>query len=334
MKPHKKHHEPLLQQQQSNSELSIQSMHPLKHFIGNSDRNLSKPNSGGHNSTVPGLNLRNDSPEPFNPTNPTIIRVNGLIKCFGLNRVLDGIDMEVGRGEVVSLMGQSGGGKTTLLRCINLLEEPSEGVIEVEGEIVSSGGTSLKRKSRVALRQKVGMVFQNFNIFQHLTAVENVALPLLRVANLDQSEALRRSFELLDMVGLAQKALSMPPTLSGGQCQRVAIARALALRPIALLFDEPTSALDPESSQEVLNVMRELSRQGMTMIVSTHEVGFALEASDRVIFMDRGKILDSGSPDEVIRCPRTQRAKEFFGGYVRHGGPDLAGGSSFGTDVR
>ncbi len=334
MKPYQKRYESLPHEQQSNSEFSIPFMRSLKHFIRNGDAILSESTSGGQHSTAPGMNVRNDSADAVNPTNPAIIRVNGLIKCFGSNRVLDGIDMEIGRGEVVSLMGQSGGGKTTLLRCINLLEEPSEGVVEVEGEIVSSGGTSLKRKSRVALRQKVGMVFQSFNIFQHLTAVENVALPLLRVANLDQREALRRSFELLEMVGLAQKALSMPSTLSGGQCQRVAIARALALRPIALLFDEPTSALDPESSQDVLNVMRELSRQGMTMIVSTHEVGFALEASDRVIFMDCGKILDSGSPDEVIRSPRTQRAKEFFGGYLRPSGPDLTGGSSLGADVK
>jgi ABC-type polar amino acid transport system ATPase subunit len=248
-----------------------------------------------------------------------VIRAENLVKRFGHNRVLDGIDLVIRRGEVVSLMGQSGGGKTTLLRCINLLEEPTEGVVEVDGQVVSEDGHSLHRAHRVHLRQRVGMVFQSFNLFQHLTAAENVALPLLRVGRAERGEAVRRSVELLARVGLAEKALELPARLSGGQQQRVAIARALALAPVALLFDEPTSALDPESSQEVLKVMRELSMQGMTMLISTHEVGFALEVSDRIVFMDRGRIVQAGPPREVVFGSSSDRAREFFAGFVRYG---------------
>jgi ABC-type polar amino acid transport system ATPase subunit len=248
-----------------------------------------------------------------------VIRAEHLVKRFGGNRVLDGIDLVISRGEVVSLMGSSGGGKTTLLRCVNLLEEPTEGVVEVDGEVVSKDGHSLHRARRVQLRQRVGMVFQSFNLFQHLTAAENVALPLLRVARADREQAVARSVELLARVGLADKALELPARLSGGQQQRVAIARALALRPVALLFDEPTSALDPESSQEVLKVMRELSTQGMTMLIATHEVGFALDVSDRIVFMDRGRIVHAGPPREVVFGSASQRAREFFAGFVRHG---------------
>jgi len=185
--------------------------------------------------------------------------------------------------------------------------------------VVSKDGHSLHRARRVQLRQRVGMVFQSFNLFQHLTAAENVALPLLRVARADRHEAVARSVELLARVGLADKALELPARLSGGQQQRVAIARALALRPVALLFDEPTSALDPESSQEVLKVMRELSTQGMTMLIATHEVGFALDVSDRIVFMDRGRIVHAGPPREVVFGSASERAREFFAGFVRQG---------------
>ena len=248
-----------------------------------------------------------------------VVRVEKLVKCFGDNRVLDGIDLVIRRGEVVSLMGQSGGGKTTLLRCINLLEEPTAGIVEVGGELVSKDGECLHRSRRVQLRQRVGMVFQSFNLFQHLTAAENVALPLLRVGKADRTEAVRRALDLLARVGLADKALELPARLSGGQQQRVAIARALALRPVALLFDEPTSALDPESSQDVLGVMRELSTEGITMLVSTHEVGFALDASDQIVFIDRGKVVHAGPPHEVVFGSASERAREFFAGFVRYG---------------
>ena len=247
-----------------------------------------------------------------------VVRVEKLVKSFGHNRVLDGIDLEIKRGEVVSLMGQSGGGKTTLLRCINLLEEPTAGVVEVGGEMVSENGKCLHRARRAQLRQRVGMVFQSFNLFHHLTAAENVALPLLRVGKVERGEAVRRSVDLLARVGLADKALELPARLSGGQQQRVAIARALALRPVAMLFDEPTSALDPESSQEVLGVMRELSTEGITMLVSTHEVGFALDASDRIVFIDRGKVVHAGPPREVVFGSASERTREFFAGFVRH----------------
>ena len=253
------------------------------------------------------------------PEDAAVVRVEKLVKCFGSNRVLDGIDLDIAKGEVVSLMGQSGGGKTTLLRCINLLEEPTEGVVEVGGEVVSKDGECLHRARRVQLRQRVGMVFQSFNLFQHLTAAENVALPLLRVGKMERAEAVRRAVDLLGRVGLAGKALELPSRLSGGQQQRVAIARALALRPVAMLFDEPTSALDPESSAEVLTVMRELSTEGITMLVSTHEVGFALDASDRIVFIYRGKVVQAGPPREVVFGSASERARDFFAGFVRLG---------------
>jgi ABC-type polar amino acid transport system ATPase subunit len=247
----------------------------------------------------------------------SVIRVENLVKSFGHNRVLDGIDLVVNRGEVVSLMGRSGGGKTTLLRCLNLLEEPTDGVVMVDGDVVSRDGKSLHRAQRVQLRQRVGMVFQNFNLFQHLTAAENVALPLLRVGKVERGEAVTRAVDLLARVGLADKTLELPARLSGGQQQRVAIARALALRPVALLFDEPTSALDPESSREVLEVMRELSTEGITMLVSTHEVGFALDASHQIVFIDRGRVVHAGPPREVVFESESERTREFFAGFVR-----------------
>ena len=267
-------------------------------------------------------------PETVGPGAPRVragapvLEVRGVTKAYGDQDVLKGIDLIVGEHQAIALIGASGSGKSTLLRCINLLEEPTEGVVEVAGQVVSKDGDSLHRARRVQLRQRVGMVFQSFNLFQHLTAAENVALPLLRVGKADRADAVRRAVDLLARVGLADKALELPARLSGGQQQRVAIARALALRPVALLFDEPTSALDPESSQEVLGVMRELSTEGITMLVSTHEVGFALDASDRIVFIDRGKVVQDGPPREVVFGAASDRAREFFAGFVRFHGAE------------
>jgi len=246
------------------------------------------------------------------PEDAAVVRVEKLVKCFGSNRVLDGIDLDIAKGEVVSLMGQSGGGKTTLLRCINLLEEPTEGVVEVGGEVVSKDGECLHRTRRVQLRQRVGMVFQSFNLFQHLTAAENVALPLLRVGKVERAEAVRRAVDLLGRVGLADKALELPSRLSGGQQQRVAIARALALRPVAMLFDEPTSALDVELVREVLDVIESLAQEGMTMVVVTHELRFAQHVASAVLMMDEGRIVEEAPPTEFFSAPKAERTRRFL----------------------
>jgi len=231
--------------------------------------------------------------------------------------VLRGVDLDVGRAEVVSVIGRSGSGKSTLLRCLNLLEQPSGGTIEVGGERVYGYGRALRGRELVALRRRIGMVFQSLCLFPHLSAVENVALPLIRGLGLGQDEAIRRSLGFLGRVGLADRALELPRRLSGGQQQRVAIARALALRPVALLFDEPTSALDPESTAEVLAVMRELRDEGMTMIVVTHELGFAADASDRVGFIADGAFLEIGPPGDILQNPRHDRTREFVSQYLR-----------------
>jgi ABC-type polar amino acid transport system ATPase subunit len=231
--------------------------------------------------------------------------------------VLRGIDLDVSRAEVVSVIGKSGSGKSTLLRCLNLLEQPTGGAIEVGGEHVYGAGRALRGRELVALRRRIGMVFQSLCLFPHLSAVENVAMPLIRGLGVGHEEAVRRSVEFLGRVGLADRALELPRRLSGGQQQRVAIARALALRPVALLFDEPTSALDPESTAEVLAVMRELRDEGMTMIVVTHELGFAGEASDRIGFIDDGAFLEIGPPDGILENPRHERTREFVSRYRR-----------------
>jgi ABC-type polar amino acid transport system ATPase subunit len=245
-----------------------------------------------------------------------VIRVRQLSKSFGDAAVLSGIDLDVGRGEVVSVIGKSGSGKSTLLRCLNLLEQPSGGTIEIGGEQVYGDGRVLRGRELVALRRRIGMVFQSLCLFPHLSAVENVALPLIRGLGLTGEEAVRRSVEFLGRVGLADRALEFPRRLSGGQQQRVAIARALALRPLALLFDEPTSALDPESTAEVLAVMRELGAEGMTMVVVTHELGFAQEVSDRVGLIDSGAFLEIGPPGDILRNPRHQRTREFLAQFL------------------
>ncbi|WP_458117366.1 amino acid ABC transporter ATP-binding protein [Arthrobacter sp. D2-10] len=235
------------------------------------------------------------------------IRVRNLRKSFGSNVVLDSVDLTVHKGEVVTILGRSGGGKSTLLRCLNLLETPDSGTIEVAEHKVFADNRPADKRHLVALRRSIGMVFQSFHLFPHLTAVENVALPLMHVRGHSEDQALAESIELLDRVGLIDRCLIRPAQLSGGQQQRVAIARALALKPEALLFDEPTSALDPESTVEVLDVMKKLSADGMTMVVVTHELAFAMGVADRIVLMDTGRVIENGSPQDVLQStdPRT-----------------------------
>lgn len=236
-----------------------------------------------------------------------MIEIKNLHKFFGSLHVLRGIDLTVAEGEVLAILGPSGSGKSTLLRCINRLEEPTSGTIVVDGDAVTGHGVDLIR-----LRSKVGMVFQSFNLFPHLTALQNITLPLERAGRVPPPEAKERGLALLERVGLADKSDSYPAQLSGGQQQRVAIARALAMKPKVMLFDEPTSALDPEMIQEVLDVMRNLTKESITMLVVTHELGFAREAADRVVFMDGGVIVEEGAPEEFFRNPREERTKAFL----------------------
>lgn len=246
------------------------------------------------------------SPEP-------VIRISGLRKSFDGRLVLDDVHLEVGRGRIVSVIGQSGGGKSTLMRCVNLLERPDRGTVEVAGEVVHDDGRMVCR-DLPRLRRTVGMVFQRFHLFPHLTAVENVVLAQRR-AGVPEKEALERAVALLRRVGVAHRGLAQPEQLSGGEQQRVAIARALALKPEVLLFDEPTSSLDPEATREVLSVMRELAADGMTMMLVTHELPFAREVSDHVVFVDGGRIVEEGHPDEVLGSPAQPRTREFLASY-------------------
>ncbi|MFZ5814438.1 MAG: amino acid ABC transporter ATP-binding protein [Bacillota bacterium] len=236
-----------------------------------------------------------------------MIKIQGLHKKFGKLHVLKGIDLEVGQGEVVCVIGPSGSGKSTLLRCINRLEAPTEGTVSVAGTPVPSGGKALDQ-----VREELGMVFQRFNLFPHKTALQNVTLGPIRVRKMEPSAAEALGLQLLEKVGLADKANAYPAHLSGGQQQRVAIARALAMQPKAMLFDEPTSALDPELVGEVLEVMKALAREGMTMMVVTHEMGFAREVAHRVIFMDEGRIVEEGPPEQIFREPREERTRTFL----------------------
>lgn len=241
-----------------------------------------------------------------------MIRVEGVHKHFGTLHVLRGITFEVARGEVVVIIGPSGSGKSTLLRCINLLVEPDGGRVFLEG--VQVNRPSIRREW---VRQQVGMVFQSFNLFTHLTALQNVMLGLVRVKGTHKEPAEAKAKELLRRVGLAEKAHAYPAQLSGGQQQRVAIARALAMEPKAMLFDEPTSALDPEYIREVLDVMTALARDGMTMIVVTHEMGFASSVANRILFMDGGIVLEEGTPEEVFQRPQQERTRMFVSKILR-----------------
>jgi ABC-type polar amino acid transport system ATPase subunit len=245
-----------------------------------------------------------------------MLRLQGVRKRFGRLEVLKGIDLEVGKGEVVCVLGPSGSGKSTLLRCINLLEPPEEGRILLEGRDICKGpesGTGEESWELNFVRQRVGIVFQQFNLFPHRTALQNVTMAPEKVLDRSRAEARAKGTELLTRVGLADKLDEYPERLSGGQQQRVAIARALAMDPHVMLFDEVTSALDPELVKEVLDVIRELSREGMTMVVVTHELGFARDVGDRVVFMDGGVIVEEGPPGEVLESPREERTKRFLG---------------------
>lgn len=245
-----------------------------------------------------------------------LVRVRGLRKSFGLHRVLDGIDLDVHEGEVTVMLGPSGSGKSTLLRCVNHLEKPDAGFVEVAGELIGyrhEQGKLRELRHRAITRQRsrIGMVFQQFNLFGHMTVLENIIEGPL-AAGTARKEAAVRASELLARVGLAGREGSYPRQLSGGQQQRVAIARALALQPRLLLFDEPTSALDPELVGEVLSVIRDLAQSGMTMIVVTHEIGFAREVADSVVFLDDGRVVESGAPARVLTDPGHERARAFL----------------------
>jgi polar amino acid transport system ATP-binding protein len=242
-----------------------------------------------------------------------VLALEGVHKSFGDLHVLRGIDMQVGRGEVVCVIGPSGSGKSTLLRCINLLEPPDDGQILIEGRAITGGAEDLNY-----VRRRIGIVFQQFNLFPHKSALENVSLAQEKVLDRSDREADEKSRSLLERVGLADKLDEYPDRLSGGQQQRVAIARALAMDPYLMLFDEVTSALDPELIKEVLDVMRELAAEGMTMVVVTHEMGFAREVGTQVVFMDQGAVVERGSPVEVLDNPREERTKRFLGLVLEH----------------
>jgi polar amino acid transport system ATP-binding protein len=249
------------------------------------------------------------------------VEIRGVTKSFGANRVLDAVDLTVCPGHVTVIVGPSGAGKSTLLRTINHLEKPDAGYVRVNGELIGvrQHGDRLKELSERAIlnqRAEIGFVFQSFNLFPHLTVLENVAAAPVATGRATKTEARERASELLERVGLADKVDAYPRRLSGGQQQRVAIARALALRPGVILFDEPTSALDPELVGEVLAVMKDLAGTGTTLIVVTHEIGFAREAADRVVFMDGGKIVEMGRPEDVIGNPQHPRTKAFLSRFL------------------
>jgi polar amino acid transport system ATP-binding protein len=243
-----------------------------------------------------------------------VVSIKGLVKSFDGRIVLEDIDFAVSRGNIITIVGSSGGGKSTLLRCINLLERPDRGTIEIVGQPVFSGA-KVVCPDLAKLRQSVGMVFQRFHLFPHLTAIENVMLAQMKSAKASEEAALNNAVRLLRRVGLSHRAFAFPEQMSGGEQQRVAIARALALQPKVLLFDEPTSSLDPESTGEVLRVMRELADDGMTMVIVTHEVAFAREISDWIVFVDGGRILEQGPPHQVIDAPQQIRTKAFLASY-------------------
>ncbi|NFG63247.1 MULTISPECIES: amino acid ABC transporter ATP-binding protein [unclassified Clostridium] len=236
-----------------------------------------------------------------------MIYVKDLHKSFGKHEVLKGIDCHIKKGEVVVVIGPSGSGKSTFLRCLNLLEDPSSGVVEFEGKDITSKAVDINK-----MREKMGMVFQQFNLFPHKTVLNNITLSPMKVKKLSKQKAESKAVDLLDKVGLKDKANEYPASLSGGQKQRIAIARALAMEPDVMLFDEPTSALDPEMVGEVLSVMKNLASEGMTMVVVTHEMGFAREVGDRILFMDEGNIIEEGTPEEVFKNAKSPRTIDFL----------------------
>ncbi len=249
-----------------------------------------------------------EAPASAGSSDAPVVQIRGLHKSYGDNEVLRGIDLDVHRGEVVVVLGPSGSGKSTMLRCVNLLETPTSGSIVVEGVDITKRGVDINK-----VRSTLGMVFQQFNLFPHLSAKRNVMIAQQKVLKRSREEAERIAVEELSKVGLADRVDFMPSQLSGGQQQRVAIARALAMNPHVMLFDEATSALDPELVRDVLGVMRELAREGMTMIVVTHEMQFARDVADRVVFMDGGVIVEEGAPGEVFDHPKSERTKDFLG---------------------
>ena len=236
-----------------------------------------------------------------------MIKIRNLHKSFGDLEVLKGIDLEIKKGEIVTIVGPSGSGKSTVLRCMNLLEVPTTGQIIFEGTDITD-----KKVNIDEVRQRIGMVFQNFNLFPNMTVLDNITLAPMRLKKLSKEEANKKAEGLLDRVGLLDKKDSYPSQLSGGQKQRIAIARALAMEPDMMLFDEPTSALDPEMVKEVLDVIKELAEEGMTMAIVTHEMGFAKEVADRLLFVDGGKIIEDDKPEVVFENPKNERAREFF----------------------
>mgnify|MGYP000760341654 CR=1 FL=1 len=236
-----------------------------------------------------------------------VFEMRNARKAFGLLEVLKGVSLKVEKGEVVSIIGPSGGGKSTFIRCLNLLEQPTAGKIYFEGEDITAKGFDVNKH-----RQKVGMVFQQFNLFNNLTVLENITISLTKVKKQSEEESKEKALKLLKRVGLEDKANAYPSQLSGGQKQRIAIVRALAMEPDVLLFDEPTSALDPEMVGEVLQVISDLARDGITMVVVTHEMGFARKVGTRVLFMDGGQIAEQGTPEEIFEHPQNARTKEFL----------------------
>ncbi|MDT2756846.1 amino acid ABC transporter ATP-binding protein [Enterococcus asini] len=236
-----------------------------------------------------------------------LIQVNQLEKAFDKNAVLKGIDTQIKKGEVVVIIGPSGSGKSTFLRCLNLLETPTKGQVIFEGVDITD-----KQNDLYKMREKMGMVFQNFNLFPNMTVMENVTLAPIKVKQQNKREAIDVGKQLLQKVGLAEKAEAYPQSLSGGQKQRIAIARALAMQPDVMLFDEPTSALDPEMVGEVLQVMKDLAKEGMTMVIVTHEMGFAKEVGDRILFMDDGIIMEEGTPNQLFEHPQNPRTCDFL----------------------
>lgn len=236
-----------------------------------------------------------------------MIEVKDLKKSFGKLDVLRGISEKIEEQEVVCVIGPSGSGKSTFLRCLNLLEEPTGGEVYLDGERINAPGVDIDK-----IRERLGMVFQNFNLFPHMTVLDNVTLAPIKVKGKNRAEAEESALKILETVGLSDKAASFPASLSGGQKQRVAIARALAMEPEVMLFDEPTSALDPEMVGEVLNVMKKLAEEGMTMVIVTHEMGFAREVADRVLFIDQGVVMEQGTPEELFGSPKNERTKSFL----------------------